>query len=174
MSNVNYNKHNENVNRSHKVVRYGKYTEEYDDQGGLTTNIIKSVDVGVFYRLYLELNNVIGSRRQGNNIVDISLSNAPIELLVYLMCKDDDFTIVFRNKDATLIKLGEELNKTPSSIYANLSKLRKAGYIIKDEDNLFILNKELRDLITNSRLLLNNDEPLKFDFLFKFCVTNKK
>ena len=102
------------------------------------------------------------------------LPPTPIELLVHLMMKDQDHTIVFRNKDATLEKLGVELNKSTSSIYSTLNKLRKAGYIQKDEDNLLILNDELRDLIKNTENHLVNQIPLTFDYLFSFCVESKE
>lgn len=170
MSNINYNKLNEHINTSCKIVRYGKYTEEYIGPGEVKTNVVKSISTEAFFKLYLELNNVIGYRRKGSDIVDMRLPNTPINLLIHLMMKDDDYTIVFRNKDATLIKLGKELGKSPSSIYATLSKLRNAGYVLKDEDNLLVLNTELRDLISIVRDQTEKQEPLKFDFLFKFCV----
>ena len=69
-----------------------------------------------------------------------------------------------------LVKLGKELGKSAASIYGTLSKLRNAGYILKDEDNLLVLNRELSDLVTDTRKYLDAGEPLKFDFLFKFCV----
>lgn len=166
MSNINYSKNS-------KVVKYGNYTEEYIGPGEIETTVLRSINIDTFYRLYLKLNNVIGVRRQGSKIIETKLPDTPIELLIHLMKKDGDFTIVFRNKDATLVKLGEELGKSASSIYATLSKLRKAGYIIKDEDNLFVLNSELRDLIKLTRKVINEGEPLKFDFLFKFCVTER-
>ena len=149
MSNINYSKNS-------KVVKYGNYTEEYIGPGEIETTVLRSIDIDTFYRLYLKLNNVIGVRRQGSKIIETKLPDTPIELLIHLMKKNGDFTIVFRNKDATLVKLG---------------KLRKAGYIIKDEDNLFVLNNELRDLIKLTRKVISEGEPLKFDFLFKFCVT---
>lgn len=166
MSNTNYNK-------SQKIIKYGKYTEEIED-GQVKTTVIKSISVDVFYKLYIELNNVIGYRRSGVEIIDMRLPPTPIELLVHLMMKDEDHTIVFRNKDATLERLGVELNKSTSSIYSTLNKLRKAGYIQKDEDNLLILNDELRDLIKNTENHLSKHVPLTFDYLFSFCVESKE
>lgn len=170
MSNINYTKIRETIAQSCKIVRYGKYTEEYLGPGEVKTEVSKSISIESFYKLYLELNNIIGYRRKGADIVDMRLAPTPIDLLIHLMMKGDDYTIVFRNKDATLIKLGKELNKSPASIYSTLTKLRNAGYILKDEDNLLILNKELRDLILIVREQTEKGEPLKFDFLFKFCV----
>jgi len=170
MSNINYSKLNENINTSCKIVRYGKYQETYIGPGEVSTEVTKSISIESFFKLYLELNNVIGYRRMGSDIVDMRLSPAPIDLLIHLMMKDKDYTIVFRNKDATLVKLGKELGKSAASIYATLSKLRNAGYVLKDEDNLLVLNHELSDLITDTRKYTDSGEPLKFDFLFKFCV----
>lgn len=167
MSNINYSKHS-------KVVKYGNYTEINTSPGEIETNVIKSIDVETFYNLYLKLNNVIGVRRVGADIVETKLSSAPTQLLLHIMMKDDTFTIVFRNKDASLIKLGEELGKSASSIYANIAKLRKTGHIVRDEDNLFVLNKELRDLVKMTREHVRTGQPLKFDFLFKFCVAEKE
>lgn len=171
MSNVKYDSRDETLARSSKIVRYGKYEEVPDMDGYPVTKVLKSIDRATFYKLYIELNNVIGLRQQGNDIIDTVLSAVPRDLLVHLMLKDKDFTLVFRNKDATLVKLGEELGKTTSSVYSNLSRLRKTGYVIKDEDNLLILNKELRDLIKFVDTTIESGNPLKFDYLFKFCVT---
>jgi hypothetical protein len=171
MSNAKYNSRDELLAKSSKIVRYGKYTELPDEDGYPITKVIKSIDKATFYKLYLELNNVIGLRQQGEQVIDTVLPPVPLELLVHLMLKNSDFTIVFRNKDATLVKLGEELGKTASSVYSNLSKLRKTGYIIKDEDNLLVLNKELKDLIKFVDTATRGGKALKFDFLFKFCVT---
>lgn len=173
MSNVKYDQRNQNISLLSKIVRYGKYEEGFDDNDMPVTNITKSIDVATFYKLYLELNNVIGSRRLGGEIISTVLSPVPLNLLVHIMMKDEYYTIVFRNKDATLIKLGEELGKTTSSVYGNLSKLRETGYIIRDEDNLLVLNKELTDLKKLVRAKTQNGEALKLDFLFKFCVTDK-
>lgn len=173
MGNINYDQREQSITRHSKIVRYGKYDEFYDESGELQTKVHKSIGLSTFYRLYLELNNVIGSRLKGNETVSIELSDNPIELLIHLMMKDSNFTLVFRNKDATLIKLADELNKSPSSIYGTLGKLRKSGYIILDEDNLLTLNKELTDLVKMTRKYVADGKPLKFDFLFKFCVTNK-
>lgn len=167
-----YNKVNERLSRLCKIVRYGRY-EEIEEDNVIKTKVIKSIPVDSFYKLYLELNNVIEYRRKENEVINIKLSNTQIELLVHLMMKDNDFTIVFRNKDATLVKLGEELGKTVSSIYATLSKLRSTGYVMKDEDNLLVLNKELTDLIKSVSISKDKGEPLKFDYLFKCCVEDK-
>lgn len=166
MSNVKYRK-------TSKTVNYGKYEEVENNEGYIVPKVIKSIDLHTFYTLYIKLNNVIGTRRMGEEEIETTLAPAPIELLVHLMMKDENFTIVFRNKDASLINLGKELNKTASSIYATLSKLRKTGYIIVDEDSMFILNHELRDLVSMVRKHIRDGKPLLFDYIFKFCIENK-
>lgn len=173
MSGINYDQRNQSVSLSSKIVRYGKYREVEDENGFIKPEVVTSIDIATFYRLYLELNNVIGSKQSENKIVSTVLSPVPLDLLVHLMMKDEYYTIVFRNKDATLVKLGAEIGKTSSSVYSNLSKLRETGYVVKDEDNLLVLSKELSDLRKLVKFKTQNGEPLTFDFLFKFCVTNK-
>jgi len=172
MSNINYNMRNQDVSLNSKIVRYGRYEESRNEFGETITKVIKSISPATFYKLYIELNNVIGSRRMGSEIISTELPDTPIELLVHIMLKDDDFTLVFRNKDATLVKLATEIGKTTSSVYGTLSKLRKAGYIVKDEDNLLTLNDDLRDLVKITKKHIADGKPLKFDFLFKFCVAD--
>lgn len=171
MSNIKYDKQNESISKCCKIVRYGKYNYEKNDDGDIQMNVIKSIDEYTFYKIYLELNNVIGWKNQGGEVINTHISGAPIELLVHIMMKGSDYTLVFRNKDARLIELGKEIDKSTSSIYASIGKLRKAGYIVKDEDSLLVLNKELRDLVINTKKYLESGQPLPFDFLFKFCVT---
>lgn len=172
MGNINYDQRHQSITQHSKIVRYGKYEETQNEFGEVETKVIKSISPASFYKLYIELNNVVGSRVQGGETISTELPDTPIELLVHIMLKDDDFTLVFRNKDATLVKLANEINKTPSSVYSTLSKLRKAGYIIKDEDNLLTLNQELHDLVKMTKYYLRAGKPLKFDFLFKFCITD--
>lgn len=172
MSNIKYDKQNESISKSCKIVRYGKYTYEQDEEKDWKINVIKSIDEQTFYRIYLELNNVIGWKNYGGKVTNIQLTSAPIDLLSHIMMKGVGYTLVFRNKDARLVELGKEINKSTSSVYASLGKLRKAGYIIKDEDNLLTLNKELTDLVVNTKKHIDSEVPLTFDFLFKFCVTD--
>ncbi len=166
MSNINYSKHS-------KTVQYGKYTKEYVGPGESKTNVIKSINKATFYKLFISLNNVIGVRQLGAEIIETRLSPAPLELLIHLLNKDEDFTIIFRNKKAVMKQLADELGKSPSSIYGTIAKLRETGYIIKDEDNLLTLNKELRDLKKGVEYCLSRRQPLTFDFIFKFCVVHE-
>jgi biotin operon repressor len=167
MGNITYKK-------SGKRVKYGDCEETFDINGDTKINVTRTIDPATFYHLYIKLNNVIGVRMVSNKAVETVLAPAPIELLVHLMMKDDNFTVVFRNKDASLIKLGQELGKSPSSIYATLSRLRKTGYIITDEDNIFTLNKELQDLVNMTRQYMKSGKPLVFNYLFEFYVDDKE
>tara|TARA_R100000951_G_scaffold116715_1_gene130047 strand:+ start:3071 stop:3571 length:501 start_codon:yes stop_codon:yes gene_type:complete len=155
-----------------KIVRYGKYETEYTGPGKPEIKVLHSINKETFYRTFISLNNVIGVRRSGVKIIETKLSPAPTELLIHILNKDDDFTMAFRNKDAVMKKLGEELGKTPSSVYANIGKLRDAGYLIKDEDSLFVLNNELRDIRKLVIQAIENKKPLTFDFIFKFCMVD--
>lgn len=156
-----------------KIVRYGRYERKYTGPGEQSINVVKSINKETFYRTFISLNNVIGVRRSGVKIIETKLSPAPTELLIHILNKNDDFTMAFRNKDAIMKKLGTELGKTPSSVYANVGKLREAGYLIKDEDNLFVLNHELRDIKKLVEQAIKNEKPLTFDFIFKFCMVDE-
>jgi len=172
MNGIKYNKINEGISQDCKIVRYGRYTYSEDDSE-LKMNVVKSIDEYTFYKIYLELNNIIGVKHHNGDIIKTHISDAPAELLIHLMLKGSDYTLVFRNKDAKLIKLGKEINKSSSSVYASLGKLRKAGYLIKDEDNLLVLNDELSYLVKNTKSIIKSGKALPFDFVFKFCVTDK-
>ena len=168
MNGIDYDKSLEYINRNSKVVRYGKYTEDIDDETNqLETNVITSINENTFYTIYLQLNNVIRYKSKGTEVIDFKISDTPIQLLTHLMCKGTDSTIIYRNKDKKNIELAKELDRTPSSILTSISKLKKAGYLNVSEDRILVLNEELTDLVNKTKLHIKLNEPLKFDFLFK-------
>lgn len=86
------------------------------------------------------------------------------------MTKDENFTLLYRNKDSKQTELAKELDRTAQSIYTSISKLRKAEYLVKNEDNLFIPCEELRILMRKVKQQISENGFVTFDFLFKFCV----
>ncbi len=148
-----------------KVVRYGKYTESNDG-----IHVISSIDEFTFYKIYLELNNVIRWKRVNGGIVDTKISDTPVELMAHIMTKPVDFSLIYRNKDSKLIDIAKELDKSANSVYASMNRLRQAEYLIKNEDSLFVPNQELRDLMNKVKSSVVDGAPLTFDYLFKFCV----
>lgn len=170
MKGINYDDPRERVDLNSKVVRYGKSVTQIDELGATTTTSITAIDEQTFYKIYLQLNNVIKWKRTPNGMIDMSLSDTPIELLSHLMMKDENFTLLYRSKDNKLTEMGEELGKTSQSVYTSISKLRKAEYIVKNEDNLFVPNDELRQLMRKVKTQIKENGHVTFDFLFKFCV----
>ena len=79
-----------------KVIRYGKYVEEFTESGDIETKVVRSIDIDMFYRMYIKLNNVIGVRRMGAEIIDTKLTGTHVDLLVHLMKKPSDFSILTR------------------------------------------------------------------------------
>ena len=146
MKGVNYDKRIK-LTKLNKSIKYGKYEE--DDDGKL--NVISTIPEFMFYKIYLELNNVIGFREVNGEMVDIKISEAPVELMAHIMTKDLDYTLIYRNKDSKLIDLGKELDRSPNSIYASINRLRSSYYLIKNEDNLFVPNDELRYIMTKTK-----------------------
>ena len=171
MNAIDYDSFHERVNRNSKVVRYGKSKPVTNEEtGDISIVPIKTIDEFSFYKIYLSLNNVVGTKVTPSGNVDIALSDTPIELLAHLMTKDENFTLLYRNKDKKQVELGIELERTAQSVYTSISKLRKAEYIVKNEDNLFVPCQELRDLMKNVKGLIKKNGFVTFDFLFKFCV----
>ena len=146
MKGVNYDKRIK-LTKLNKSIKYGKYEE--NDDGKL--NVISTIPEFMFYKIYLELNNVIGFREVNGEMVDIKISEAPVELMAHIMTKDLDYTLIYRNKDSKLIDLGKELDRSPNSIYASINRLRSSYYLIKNEDNLFVPNDELRYIMTKTK-----------------------
>lgn len=165
MKGVNYNKR-VLLSKMNKSIKYGKYDE--DEKGNITP--ITTIPEFMFYKIYLELNNVIGYREVNGEVVDIKISDAPIELMAHIMTKDLDYTLLYRNKDSKLSDLGKELNRSANSIYASINKLRESFYLVKNEDNLFVPNDELRYVMTKTKEAIAKDGYLSFDYLFRFCV----
>lgn len=165
MKGVNYDKR-VLLSKMNKSIKYGKYEE--DDKGKVTP--ISTIPEFMFYKIYLELNNVIGFREVGGEVVDIKISDAPLELMAHLMTKDLDYTLIYRNKDSKLIDLGKELDRSPNSVYASVSRLRDTFYLIKNEDSLFVPNDELRYIMTKTKEAIKKNGYLTFDYLFRFCV----
>lgn len=165
MKGVNYDKRVV-LSKMNKSIKYGKYEE--DDAGKV--NIMSTIPEFMFYKIYLELNNVIGFREVNGEVVDIKISEAPLELMAHLMTKDLDYTLIYRNKDSKLIELGKELDRSPNSIYASMNRLRDTYYLIKNEDSLFVPNDELRYVMIKTKEAIKNNGYLTFDYLFRFCV----
>ena len=165
MKGINYNK-KVVLSKMNKSIKYGKYEE--DDNGKI--NVISTVPEFMFYKIYLELNNVIGFREISGDVVDVKISEAPVELMAHIMTKDLDYTLIYRNKDSKLIELGKELNRSPNSIYASINRLRATYYLIKNEDNLFVPNDELRYVMSKTKEAIKKDGYLTFDYLFRFCI----
>lgn len=163
---INYGRRGELIARECKIVRYGNYREEADG----TIIPIKSIDESTFYKIYLELNNVIGTKRVNGENIDIKISDAPIELMAHIMSKDLDYTLVYRNKNNKLHDLGKELDRSANSVYASMTRLRKANYLIKNEDDLFVPNDELKYVMKKTKESINKNGHLAFDFLFKFFI----
>jgi len=173
MKGINYDK-KESISRNCKIVRYGKYVETTDDETNQPIiEVLSSIDEFTFYKIYLELNNVIRYKNVNGKLIDFRMSEAPIELMAHIMTKSLDYTIIYRNKDAKLIELADEIDRTPSSIYASMNKLRKSHYLIKNEDKQFVSNNELQDLMKKTKECIENNEALTFDFLFKFCMYDR-
>lgn len=169
MKGIDYNS-SERIAKNCKFVKYGSYTTTVDEDDNPITKPIKTIDEFTFYKIYLELNNVIRWGMSDGEIIDMKTSEAPIELLAHIMTKDEDYTLLYRNKDSKLSDLGKELERSDNSIYASINRLRKAAYLIKNEDNFFIPNKELRDLTKQTKNAIKVNGFLSFDYLFKFCI----
>jgi hypothetical protein len=165
MKGINYDK-KVILSKMNKSIKYGKYEE--DENGKI--NVISTVPEFMFYKIYLELNNVIGFREISGDIVDVKISEAPVELMAHIMTKNLDYTLIYRNKDSKLIELGKELNRSPNSIYASINRLRATYYLIKNEDNLFVPNDELRYVMSKTKEAIKKDGYLTFDYLFRFCI----
>lgn len=163
---IEYGRRGELIAKECKIIRYGNYTEDKD------SNIkpIKTITESLFYQMYLELNNVIRWKKVNDELIDMRISEAPVELMAHIMSKDLDYTLIYRNKNNKLNELGDELNRTSNSIYASVARLRKAGYLVKNEDDLFVPNDELKFVMKKTKEAFKKDGFFAFDFLFKFCV----
>ena len=69
MGNINYDQRHQSITKHSKIVRYGKYEETQNEFGEVETKVIKSISPASFYKLYIELNNVVGSRVQGGETI---------------------------------------------------------------------------------------------------------
>lgn len=161
----------ESMVRDCKIARFGKYKpKEIIDNMVIDTEPLTSIDEFTFYKVYLELNNIIRWKKVDNRIVDMKISAVPLELMAYMMTLDLDFTLIYRNKDSKLIDIANKLNKTHTSIYNSMTKLRKSEYLVTTEDGFCTPNQECKDLMIKTKKAIKDKGHLAFDFLFKFCV----
>lgn len=173
MKGINFDKR-ESMVRDCKIVRFGIYEAlSHTDNTIDGTKAVSSIDEFTFYKIYLQLNSVVRYRKSGIKIVDMRLSDTPLELMAHLMCKPLDFTLVYRNKDAKLNDIADEIEKTVTSVYTSVNKLRKAGYLVNTEDGFCVPNNECRDLMAKTKLHIATKGHLAFNYMFKFCVENK-
>ena len=165
MKGIKYDDKKINLSKINKTARYGKYDND---------NVYSTISEEMFYRPYLELNNIIRYRKVGKEVLDFKLSAAPIELMSYLLARPEEETLIYRGKNDKLQEIAKALNRSKDSVYTNMSKLMKAGYLIRTEDSVYDFNQELRDLRKLVKSHIRREIPLKFDFLFKFCVYERQ
>jgi predicted DNA-binding protein YlxM (UPF0122 family) len=165
----------ESMVRDCKIVRFGTYEVVAEENHLVYATVpVSSIDEFTFYKIYLQLNNVVRYRKSGIKLIDMKLTEIPMELMAHLMTKHNDFSLVYRNKDSKLQEIADELDKTVTSIYTSMGKLRQAGYLINSEDGLCVPNQECRDLMRKTKEKLDKGEHLAYNYLFKFCVEGAK
>jgi len=170
MSGIKFDKREPMV-RDCKIVRYGTYKVEEQEDGLIKkTSSVSSIDEFTFYKIYLQLNNVVRFRRSGIGLVDMRLPDTPLELMAHIMCQDENFTLIYRNKDAKLQVIADALEKTVTSVYTSIGKLRKAGYLVTTEDGLCVPNNECSELMKKTKEAIKLNGHLTFNYMFKFCV----
>lgn len=156
-----------------KIVRFGIYEAEIEaDSLIYTTAPVSTIDENMFYKIYLQLNNVVRFKRSGVKIIDMKLTDAPMELMAHIMCKGPEYTLVYRNKDSKLQDIADELGRTVTSVYTSMGKLRTAGYLINTEDGLCAPNNECLDLVKKTQASIKDKGHLAYNYMFKFCVAN--
>lgn len=170
MKGINYD-NREYFSRNCKTVRYGKYKpKETVDHFATETIPITSIEETTFYRIYLELNNVIRWRKFNEQDIDMKISDVPIELMAHLMAKPMSYVLLFRAKDSKLSDIAKELGKPATSIYTSITKLRKAGYLVINEDSFLVPNDEMNALRAKVKESIAKNEHMTYDYIFKFCV----
>lgn len=128
----------------------------------------------MFYRIYLELQSTLKYNHQLGVPIDISITEAPIQLMSHILCKDTSFAINFKEDNKILNVLANELNRTTGSIYKSYTILKSKHYLVKTEDNIIRPNNELTELQHSIKRELAKNNHIGFDIVFKLSVGNDK
>lgn len=162
-----------NINKHNIVIGIGQYA--YDDSDVVNNKIMKTSPVSVItekdcYEYYLRLKNALLYTASDGEIVNIVLPPSCIDLLSYIMCKDLDFNITYKDNHAQSKQIAEEIGKTYSAVNKIYKELKDKLFLIRTDDDLLMPNKELNNLRTVVKENIKRNGHATFDIIFKFCV----
>lgn len=164
-----------NICKNNKLYQWGKYKEESIRDNLITkTSSITTISEDMFYRIYLELQSTLKYNNQLGEPVDISITDAPIQLMSHILCKETSFAINFKEDNKIVNMLAKELDRTTGSIYKSYTILKSKNYLVKTEDNIIRPNNELTQLQHLIKRKLSESNHIGFDIVFKLSVGNDK
>lgn len=160
-------------NQNQKIINYGSYDIlSSRDNKILKTELKTTITENDFYKLWLRLYSIKGDRHGYSKTTNITIAACPIELMAYILCKDLQFNIVFKNGNELMQQIANDLNRTPASIYKSYVILKKKKYLVKSEDGLIIPNLELNLLQKSIKNKLKYSDHVTYDFIFDFCISS--
>lgn len=156
---------------SHDIIKYGNYgVESMTNHLSYKTKHIKSIDEFTFYRIYLELDNVVGVRIIDNEVVNVNLTPVEIELLAYILSQPLDYELTYKENKKMIKEVADILGRTAGSVIKSFGCLKEKQYLVKTNDGTFIPFAKLNDLRIKTKMSIEKNEHFCHDYLFRFCI----
>lgn len=139
-----------------------------------------------FYKIYLkllgieididnELRNRSGVQEIASKTVPLhSLPEGDLEYISYLMAKPLTYTFSYSQKSDTFTTWGKDLGKTAISAKNAFGRLRKAQYIYKTEDKIWVLCEELEFIRRKIKHEIAQHGFCYFTYVFSSVITNEQ
>lgn len=127
-----------------------------------------------FYKMFLYMRNAFAKTAYKDDEVDRTVTPVNVEYMSLIMAKSMDYTIPAKSRNSVQSDLAAEMGKNPQSAYSAIHRLKKAGYLVKTEDNLIEPNRELQTLRKITKKHLKSLGRFPVSYLLNVIVYNEQ
>lgn len=145
-----------------------------DENNYATFTIQETLSEKEFYKMWLYLRNALARTAYIDDKIDTSITPVNVDYMAEIMAKPLSFTMPSKSKNNVQTKLAEQLGKNAQSAYSAIHRLRKAGYLIKTEDNLIVPNPNLEKLRKITKKHLQTLGTFPISYLMNIIVSPEK
>ena len=177
------------IPKMHKICNAGEYTvdQETFDQESYRGKVLPiSADTEYnFYILYLKLLNIqIEYEKMLNNGQPLSedvtnglrpndvLCLGDIDYLALFLVQNTDKTVAFNQKTDMFKEFGEKLNRTKISAKNAFDRIKRAGYLVLDEDKFWVPCPELQQIRKVIKTQIKVNGFAIFSYVFNSVISN--
>lgn len=156
------------VAKACQPVYFGRAQElNYDSVSNTSLSKKRSsVSEQTFYYIFCTINNITE---------DDSIADTQLLVLSALMARPLDFTLPKDSKDGKLSQIAKELStpekqRSSSSIYQSVKRLRDKGYLVETENKLIVPAAKFQYVRRVVKKQIEENGYATFDYLFKCFI----